>query len=134
MFIVFSDPREGVSIKQKDKERGCYLKKGTCYEWYKFEETLIIEDAITNFFGHYQMFFFCLQILFGDCTPSSGKIPTQLGQNNIGKISILGSHNIGHAKQKVYMYLCPIPNGFWNTATSQNIDLSSWDAQCYAWS
>jgi hypothetical protein len=29
-----------------------------------------------------------------------------------GKINILGGHSIGHSKQKrVYMYVCPIPNG-----------------------
>jgi hypothetical protein len=25
---------------------------------------------------------------------------------------ILGGHNIGRSKQKLYMYICPIPNGF----------------------
>jgi hypothetical protein len=29
-----------------------------------------------------------------------------------GEDNILGGHNIGHSKQKVYMYMCPIPNGF----------------------
>jgi hypothetical protein len=29
-----------------------------------------------------------------------------------GKANILGGHSIGHSKQKVYMYMCPIPNGF----------------------
>jgi hypothetical protein len=29
-----------------------------------------------------------------------------------GYVSILGSHSISHSKQKVYMYMCPIPNGF----------------------
>jgi hypothetical protein len=29
-----------------------------------------------------------------------------------GNVSILGGHNIGHSNQKVYMYMCPIPNGF----------------------
>jgi hypothetical protein len=29
-----------------------------------------------------------------------------------GKFSILGGHSIGHSKQNVYMYICPIPNGF----------------------
>jgi hypothetical protein len=28
-----------------------------------------------------------------------------------GNINILGGHSIGHSKQKVYMYMCPIPNG-----------------------
>jgi hypothetical protein len=50
------DPREEVSSEQKDKESGGLLKKGTYYERYKFEETLIIENAITDFFGHYQKF------------------------------------------------------------------------------
>jgi hypothetical protein len=27
------------------------------------------------------------------------------------KINILGGHNIGHSKQKVYIYMYPIPNG-----------------------
>jgi hypothetical protein len=30
-----------------------------------------------------------------------------------GKVNILGGHSIGHSKQKkVYMYMCPILNGF----------------------
>jgi hypothetical protein len=30
-----------------------------------------------------------------------------------GKVSILGGHSIGHSKRKkVYMYMCPIANGF----------------------
>jgi oligoribonuclease (3'-5' exoribonuclease) len=29
-----------------------------------------------------------------------------------GKVSILGGHSIDHSKQKMYMYMCPIPNGF----------------------
>jgi hypothetical protein len=33
-----------------------------------------------------------------------------------GKVNILGGCSIGHSKQKkkkkVYMYMCPIPNGF----------------------
>jgi hypothetical protein len=30
-----------------------------------------------------------------------------------GKVNILGGHSIGHSKQEiVYMYMCPIPNGF----------------------
>ena len=29
-----------------------------------------------------------------------------------GKVNILGGHSIGHYKQKTYMYMCPIPNGF----------------------
>jgi hypothetical protein len=28
-----------------------------------------------------------------------------------GKVNILGGHSIGHSKQKLYMYMCPIPNG-----------------------
>jgi hypothetical protein len=35
-----------------------------------------------------------------------------------GKIKILGGHSIGHSKQKLYMYMCPIPNGFRDTAIS----------------
>jgi hypothetical protein len=27
-------------------------------------------------------------------------------------VNILGGHCISHSKQKVYMYMCPIPNGF----------------------
>jgi hypothetical protein len=27
-------------------------------------------------------------------------------------------HSIGHSKQKLYMYACPIPNGFRDRATS----------------
>ena len=29
-----------------------------------------------------------------------------------GKINILGGYSIGHSKQKRYMNMCPIPNGF----------------------
>jgi hypothetical protein len=29
-----------------------------------------------------------------------------------GKFTILGDHSIGHSKNKVYMNMCPIPNGF----------------------
>jgi hypothetical protein len=29
-----------------------------------------------------------------------------------GKVNILGGHNIGHSKKKIYMNICPIPNGF----------------------
>jgi hypothetical protein len=35
-----------------------------------------------------------------------------------GKGNILGGHSIGHAKQKVCVYVCPIPNGFRDTAIS----------------
>jgi hypothetical protein len=35
-----------------------------------------------------------------------------------GKVNILGGHSIGHSKQKVYMYMCPIPNGFRDRAIS----------------
>jgi hypothetical protein len=34
------------------------------------------------------------------------------------KVNILGGHSIGHSKQKVYMYMCPIPNGFRDRAIS----------------
>jgi hypothetical protein len=29
-----------------------------------------------------------------------------------GRVNILRGHNIGHSKQIVFMYMCPIPNGF----------------------
>jgi hypothetical protein len=29
-----------------------------------------------------------------------------------GKVNILEGHSIGHSKKKVYMNMCPIPNGF----------------------
>jgi hypothetical protein len=29
-----------------------------------------------------------------------------------GKVNILRGHNIGRSKQKLYMYMCPVPNGF----------------------
>jgi hypothetical protein len=35
-----------------------------------------------------------------------------------GRVSIPGGHSIGHPKQKVYMYMCPIPNGFPDRAIS----------------
>jgi hypothetical protein len=35
-----------------------------------------------------------------------------------GKVSILGGHNIGYSKQKLFIYMCPIPNGFRDTAIS----------------
>jgi hypothetical protein len=37
-----------------------------------------------------------------------------------GKVSILGGQSINHCKQKkkVYMYMCPIPNGFQDRAIS----------------
>jgi hypothetical protein len=28
-----------------------------------------------------------------------------------GKVIILGDYSIGHCKQKIYMYMCPIPKG-----------------------
>jgi hypothetical protein len=40
-----------------------------------------------------------------------------------GKVNILGGHNIGHSKKKVYMNTCPIPNGFRYLA--RNISLPS---------
>jgi hypothetical protein len=30
----------------------------------------------------------------------------------------MGGHSIGHSNQKVYMYVCPIPNGFRDRAIS----------------
>jgi oligoribonuclease (3'-5' exoribonuclease) len=35
-----------------------------------------------------------------------------------GKVNILGGHSIGHSKQEVYMYMCPIPNSFRDRAIS----------------
>jgi hypothetical protein len=35
-----------------------------------------------------------------------------------GKVSTLGGHSIGHSKQKVYMYMYPIPNSFRDRAIS----------------
>jgi hypothetical protein len=35
-----------------------------------------------------------------------------------GKVNILGGHSIDHSKQKVYVYMCPIPNGFRDRAIS----------------
>jgi hypothetical protein len=29
-----------------------------------------------------------------------------------GKVNILGGHRISHSKQKIHMYLCPVPSGF----------------------
>jgi len=34
------------------------------------------------------------------------------------KVSILGGHNIGHSKQELYLYMCPIPNVFRDRAMS----------------
>jgi hypothetical protein len=34
------------------------------------------------------------------------------------KVNILGGQSIGHSKQKVYMYMCPIPNCFRDRAIS----------------
>jgi hypothetical protein len=34
------------------------------------------------------------------------------------KVNFLGGHSIGHYKQKLYMYMCPILNGFRDRATS----------------
>jgi hypothetical protein len=35
-----------------------------------------------------------------------------------GMVNILGRHSVGHSKQKLYMYMCPIPNGFRDRAIS----------------
>jgi hypothetical protein len=35
-----------------------------------------------------------------------------------GKVSILGGHSYGHSKQNLYMYICPLPNGFRERAVS----------------
>jgi hypothetical protein len=46
-------------------------------------------------------------------------LKTELKQSVLGgKVSIMGGHSIGHSKQKVYMYMRPIPNGFRDTAIS----------------
>jgi hypothetical protein len=34
------------------------------------------------------------------------------------KVDIIGGHSIGHSKQKFYMHVCPIPNGFRDRAIS----------------
>jgi hypothetical protein len=36
----------------------------------------------------------------------------------IEKANILAGHNVGYSKQKLYMYMCPIPNGFRDRAIS----------------
>jgi hypothetical protein len=43
-----------------------------------------------------------------------------------GNVDILGGHSIAHSKQKLYMYLCPIPNGFRDRAISlkRSLDLA----------
>jgi hypothetical protein len=35
-----------------------------------------------------------------------------------GKINILVGNTIGHSKKKVFMYMCPLPNGFRDRAIS----------------
>jgi hypothetical protein len=35
-----------------------------------------------------------------------------------GKANALGGHSIGQSEQKVYTYMCPIPNSFRDTAIS----------------
>jgi hypothetical protein len=35
-----------------------------------------------------------------------------------GKVSILGGHSIGRSKQKLYVYMCPIPKVFRDRAIS----------------
>jgi hypothetical protein len=35
-----------------------------------------------------------------------------------GKVNIIGGHTVCHFKQKVYMYMCSIPNGFQDRAVS----------------
>jgi hypothetical protein len=35
-----------------------------------------------------------------------------------GKANVLGGQSIGHSKQNVYMYMCPIPKGFRDRAIS----------------
>jgi hypothetical protein len=40
-----------------------------------------------------------------------------------GEINILGGHSIGHSKKKIYVNMCPIPNGFRYSA--RNIFLPS---------
>jgi hypothetical protein len=35
-----------------------------------------------------------------------------------GKVDVLRGHSIGHSKKKLYMYMCPILNGFLDRAIS----------------
>jgi hypothetical protein len=49
--------------------------------------------------------------------PQTEKLIRLTIQHNIqdvseGKVNNLGGHNIGHSKQKLYMNMCPIRNGF----------------------
>jgi hypothetical protein len=43
-----------------------------------------------------------------------------------GKVNIPGGHSIGYSKQEVYMCMCPIPDGFRDTAISlySSLDLA----------
>jgi hypothetical protein len=44
-----------------------------------------------------------------------------------GNVNILGSHTVGHSKQKkMYIYMCPLPNGFRDRAVSlyRSLDLA----------
>jgi hypothetical protein len=41
-----------------------------------------------------------------------------------GKVSIMGAHSVGHSKQKVSVYMCPIANGFRGTTLSRSLDLA----------
>jgi hypothetical protein len=34
------------------------------------------------------------------------------------KVNIVGGHSIGHSQQNLYMYMCPISNGFRDRAIS----------------
>jgi hypothetical protein len=50
-------------------------------------------------------------VLFEDSDDSIQAVPE-------GKVNILGGHSIGHSKQKLYMYMCPMPNSFRDKAIS----------------
>jgi hypothetical protein len=54
--------------------------------------------------------------------PSSGQVKIDGTTEGVpgGEVNrpILGSHNIGHSKEKLYMYMCPILNRFGDRATS----------------
>jgi hypothetical protein len=44
--------------------------------------------------------------------------PSVIQNDPEGEVNILRGHNISHSKQTVYMYMCPIPNGFRDRAIS----------------
>jgi hypothetical protein len=45
-------------------------------------------------------------------TISIGRQNTNIQSVSGGKVSILGGHSIGRSKQKLYTYMCTIPNSF----------------------